>query len=87
MTRQTPTPRMTVNCPACGRDYEVETWAGVSGDVAGAALTIGPVTISVEPDVEVERADDLSGWFLTCPPNHLHADPERFAVTREDVTP
>lgn len=74
MTRQTPTPRMTVNCPACGTAYDF------TPDFA--AWVVGPGG----PEVEVETADDGSGWFLTCPPNHLHADPERFAVTREDVS-
>jgi hypothetical protein len=62
---------MILNCPACGREHEVEWDPEVSDFLIG--------------DVRVEAADDGSGWFVTCPPNARHDEPERFAVTWGDV--
>lgn len=62
----------TVTCPACGTPIYVNHAGGDTLIVASNHAT------------DVEPADDGSGWFVTCYSGY-HADPERFAVTREDV--
>lgn len=70
---------LTVNCPACGTAYDIRL-TGLDSLTVDRIDAPWPV-----PAVDVETADDGSGWFLTCPPNQHHADPERFPITREDV--